>query len=115
MAKKVGKFLLFTAALGAVGAACYYYMQKKDAELLADLDEDFDDFSEDEEDAPARNYVPLTIEEPAGQAPADEVPADEVPEEATTFTPLTETISVTPDADEQIESSEDFFDDEENE
>ena len=29
MAKKFGKFLLFTAAVGTAAAAVYYYMQKK--------------------------------------------------------------------------------------
>ena len=30
MAKKFGKFLLFTAAIGTAAAAAYYYLQKKD-------------------------------------------------------------------------------------
>ena len=34
MAKKFGKFLLFTAAVGTAAAAAYYYMQQKDS--LAD-------------------------------------------------------------------------------
>lgn len=29
MAKKFGKFLLFTAAVGTAAAAAYYYMQQK--------------------------------------------------------------------------------------
>ena len=40
MAKKFGKFLLFTAAAAAAGAGVYYYLQKKNE--LAALDE-FDD------------------------------------------------------------------------
>ncbi len=31
MAKKFGKFLLFTAAVGTAAAAVYYYMQKKES------------------------------------------------------------------------------------
>ena len=34
MAKKFGKFLLFTAAVGTAAAAAYYYMQQKNS--LAD-------------------------------------------------------------------------------
>ncbi|MFR8844124.1 MAG: hypothetical protein ACLVGL_03165 [Waltera sp.] len=33
MAKKFGKFLLFTAAVGTAAAAAYYYMQQKDSQL----------------------------------------------------------------------------------
>ena len=55
MAKKFGKFLLFTAAV-------YYYMRKKDAVELSPEDDDYDDFSEDldEDTDSSRNYVPLT-------------------------------------------------------
>ena len=49
MAKKFGKFLLFTAAVGTAAAAAYYYMQQKDSQLKesSDADEDYDDFHED--------------------------------------------------------------------
>lgn len=62
MAKKFGKFLLFTAAVGGAAAAVYYYMRKKDSDDMLFEDEDYDDFSEDlDEDAePSRNYVSLT-------------------------------------------------------
>ena len=33
MAKKFGKFLLFTAAVGTAAAAAYYYMQQKNSLL----------------------------------------------------------------------------------
>ena len=46
MAKKFGKFLLFTAAVGTAAAAAYYYMQQKDSQLKesSDADDDYDDF-----------------------------------------------------------------------
>ena len=64
MAKKFGKFLLFTAAVGGAAAAVYYYMRKKDTDSDILDDEDYDDFSEDlDEDAETTtNYVPLTPE-----------------------------------------------------
>ena len=34
MAKKFGKFLLFTAAVGTAAAAAYYFMQKKDSAVM---------------------------------------------------------------------------------
>ena len=43
MAKKFGKFLMTTAALGAIAASAYYFFWKKDAELDDDYDEgDYD-------------------------------------------------------------------------
>lgn len=64
MAKKFGKFLLFTAAVGATAAGVYYYLKKKsDQEAICEIeDEDYDDFSEDFEETP-RSYVQL---DPAG-------------------------------------------------
>ena len=49
MAKKFGKFLLFTAAVGTAAAAAYYYMQQKNSLLMesTDADDDYDDFHED--------------------------------------------------------------------
>ena len=45
MAKKFGKFLLFTAAVGTAAAAAYYYMQQKDSQLKesSEADDDYDD------------------------------------------------------------------------
>ena len=62
MAKKFGKFLLFTAAVGSAAAAAYYYFRKKDAEYDLIEDEDYDDFSDDlNDDADtSKNYVTLT-------------------------------------------------------
>lgn len=87
MAKKFGKFLLFSAVLGGAAAAAYYYFQKKDADNSLSEDEDFDDFSEDSdgETETDRKYVSLT---PGGEAPAQEekkdsfVPLDKVAQPA---------------------------------
>ena len=68
MAKKFGKFLMVTAALGAVAAGAYYYLQGKDRSVDDDFDDDdFDNFDDDlEEDEAAkdadRNYVDLDLE-----------------------------------------------------
>ena len=63
MAKKFGKFLLFTAAVGTAAAAAYYYMQQKDSQLKesSDADDDYDDFHEDLDKSTefSRNYVHL--------------------------------------------------------
>lgn len=108
MAKKFGKFLLFTAAIGAAGAAAYYYMQKKDAELMDELDDDYDDFSEDIEEDNSRTYVPLNHEETAAQdlSGQTETPDDD------SFTPLSEQVAQTAQtaANEVKEAVEDFFD-----
>ena len=69
MAKKFGKFLMVTAALGAVAAGVYYYLQGKDRFVDDDFDDDddFDNFDDDLEDDEAakdsdRNYVDLDLE-----------------------------------------------------
>ena len=69
MAKKLGKFLMVTAALGAVTAGAYYYLKSKDALVDDDFDDDddFDNFDEDlDEDGAAkeadRNYVDLDLQ-----------------------------------------------------
>lgn len=69
MAKKFGKFLMVTAALGAVAAGVYYYLQGKDDFVDDDFDDDddFDNFDEDLDDDGAvketdRNYVDLDLE-----------------------------------------------------
>lgn len=112
MGKKFGKFLLFTAAVGAAGAAAYYYMQKKDAALLSESDDDYDDFSEDEEeDVSSRSYVPLNHEEPA--ASDSEAPAGESGNAEDLFTPLADQVSQTAEnvKNEVEEAVEEFFDD----
>lgn len=69
MAKKFGKFLLFSAVAGAAVAGAYYYMKNKDASCAEDMDddEDFDDFGEDldeeaKEEEKTRSYVDLKLE-----------------------------------------------------
>ncbi|MDD6812558.1 MAG: hypothetical protein PUD93_12015 [Lachnospiraceae bacterium] len=73
MAKKFGKFLMTTAALGALAAGAYYYFQKKEAldDEVFDDDDDFDDFDEDldeEESNSERKYVDLDISKAADSA-----------------------------------------------
>lgn len=65
MAGKFGKFLVFSAAVGAFAAATYYYLQKKDQPIKHPFDsedDDFDDFAEEDldEDMSDRSYVTLT-------------------------------------------------------
>ena len=102
MAKKFGKFLLLTAAVGTAAAAVYYYMQKKDSVTDIPEDEDYDDFSEDlnEDSESSRNYVSLN---PEGKTDA---PAEEDSEKKDTFTPLTEQVK------KAEETVEEFFDEE---
>ncbi len=60
MAKKFGKFLLFTAAAGAAAAGVYYYLKKKSDKNVFEIeDEDYDDFSEDLDETEPRSYVQL--------------------------------------------------------
>ncbi|MCH5248588.1 MAG: hypothetical protein J1E98_01580 [Lachnospiraceae bacterium] len=71
MAKKFGKFLMTTAALGALAAGAYYFFMKKDEFLDDDFDEDddFDDFDEDLDDdvesEADRKYVDLDLSKTA--------------------------------------------------
>ncbi|MBQ6888491.1 MAG: hypothetical protein IJN54_13370 [Lachnospiraceae bacterium] len=68
MAKKFGKFLLVSAAIGAVAAGAYYYLQNKNMVPDNDFDDDddFDDFSEDldneNSDSSERSYVSLDFD-----------------------------------------------------
>ncbi len=99
MAKKFGKFLLLTAAVGTAAAAAYYYMQKKDAATDIPEDDDYDDFSEDldENTESSRNYVALNPDTKAEALGEDADKKD-------TFTPLSEQINKTE------ETVEKFFD-----
>lgn len=106
MAKKFGKFLLLTTAVGTVAAAAYYYLQKKDSVIDIPDDEDYDDFSEDpdENTDSSRNYVSLNTE---AKTDASEG-GDE--EKKDTFTPLSEQVKK---AGEKVEETvEEFFDEE---
>lgn len=72
MAKKFGKFVLFSALAGAAAAGTYYYLQKKQNDPLKDMDmaddfEDFDDEFDDEtfdaeDPSKNRSYVSLDLE-----------------------------------------------------
>ncbi len=64
MAKKFGKLLMVTAALGAVAGGAYYYLKGRDALMDDDFDddEDFDNFDDDlDEGETDRNYVDLDL------------------------------------------------------
>lgn len=86
--KKFGKFLLFTAAVGAVAAGAYYYFQNKESVAGDDLDEDedYDDFSEDldedssdQSDSSKRSYVSLNLDKKeGGQEPVSQEDAAKV-------------------------------------
>lgn len=121
MAKKFGKFLLFTATVGTAAAATYYYMQQKDSKLKesSDADDDYDDFHEDLEESNefSRNYVPLNtaVQTPEASAPekADTTDADA---DASDFTPLSDQAAdLSEEEDETVEDVEEFFDEEDAE
>ena len=64
MAKKFGRLLMVTAALGAVAGGVYYYLKGRDALMDDDFDddEDFDNFDDDLDDNETdRNYVDLDL------------------------------------------------------
>ncbi len=110
MAKKFGKFVLFTAAAAAACAGIYYYFQNKDkfsAKFNGDEDEDYDDFSEDLDDADAnRSYVPLSHENTSGEntdASAEGSDKEEAP-----FEKLSSLVADT--AKKAEEKVEEFFD-----
>lgn len=126
MAKKFGKFLLCTAAIGTAAAAAYYYFSKKDSDLsmLHEVDDDYDDFSDDlddDTDTSSRSYVALNRE---GQTTADESDTSErtdAPESTDSsetndpsgFTPLAEQF-VQPTVENTAETIEEFFDEEDD-
>lgn len=111
MAKKFGKFLLFTAAVGTAAAAAYYYVRKKDSEasIFQDDDDDYDDFSEDlddDTDASSRNYVPLNRE---GQSTSEDNGSQQ--KSTSDFTPLEH---LAQDTEKLEETVEEFFDEEDS-
>lgn len=103
MAKKFGKFLLFTAAVASAAAAACYFLQKKDSVDAAPEDDDYDDFSEDldADTDVSQNYVPLTPESKTAEKPE---------EQKDSFTPLSETVAQA--AEKAEETVEEFFDEE---
>lgn len=78
MAKKFGKFLLFSAAVGAAAAGVYYYLQNKDADDFDFDSDDFDDSDEtdlddyEEKDLGERSYVDLHLDAPEASDSADD-------------------------------------------
>lgn len=114
MAKKLGKIVLFTAAVASVATAVYYFMQKKEREKDIAEEEDFDDFSDDTDKTSesSRNYVPLNSDAPAEETETDSASESETPEKEPegTFTPLSEQVSQA--ADKTVETVEEFFDEE---
>ena len=121
MAKKFGKLLVFSAVIGsAIGAVCYF-VRKKNAET-DNAEEDYDDFSGEEETKSddSRNYVPLTPdakpekaeeEAPAAETASEETPKEDAAEESG-FTPLAEQVAET--AQKAEETVEEFFDEEDS-
>ena len=114
MAKKFGKFLLFTAAIGGAAAAAYYYFQKKDADNFASEDEDYDDFSEDLDDdaETGKNYVTLIPDSEASEEGSEETKKD-------TFVPLNQVAQPTDKSqaktgDKADAEVEEFFDEEDS-
>lgn len=109
MSKKIGKFILAATAVTTAAAAAYYFMRKDRSITIDNLDEDFDDFSDESVDDSERSYVELNAE--AGTSGDGETPA----KEPVTFTSLTKQIKKTAGrvVGRTIEAVEDFFDDEE--
>lgn len=108
MAKKFGKVLMVTAALGAVAAGAYYYLQNKDSFVDDDFedDDDFDNFDEDLDEETDRNYVDLNLDK-----------ADEFKEglEAAKADATEKVVGAVKDAAEKAETKvEEFFDDEDD-
>ena len=130
MAKKFGKFLLFTATASAVAAGVCYYLKKKSDDDLAfasDDEEDYDNFSEDLDNGDAaRSYVSLSKEtEPEAESAEEETAEESVSEEESIkeetaeesvsvedaqndFTPLADQVQ-----EKKEEQVEEFFDEEE--
>ena len=126
MAKKFGKLLLVSAAIGSAIGAVYYFARKKDAERDS-AEDDYDDFSEEnEKESDSRSYVPLNPEGQAEgkesaapaqeEAPADSNCAAQDTSDASAgqdgFTPLAEQVADT--AQKAEESVEEFFDEEDS-
>ena len=126
MAKKFGKLLLVSAAIGSAIGAVYYFARKKDAERDS-AEDDYDDFSEEnEKESDSRSYVPLNPEGQAEgkesaapaqeEAPADSNCAAQDTSDASAgqdgFTPLAEQGADT--AKKAEESVEEFFDEEDS-
>lgn len=116
MAKKFGKILMATAAIGAVAAGVYYYLQGKDSFVDDDFDDDdFDNFDEDldeeessEKKEADRNYVDLDLEK--SNAEGFKEGLDAAAADATE-----KVVGAVKETAENVETKvEEFFDDEED-
>ena len=126
MAKKFGKFLLFTAAAGSAAAAVYYYLQKKEAankdtagecgeEASCSSHKHSDEASSEKkhsDDAASRNYVPLSPEPKTTSPEADQKTGTDQEKPEDTFTPLSQQLSQSSDS--TGETVEEFFDEEDS-
>lgn len=113
MAKKFGKVLLFTAAIGsAVGAICYF-LKKRDAAQDAE-EEDYDDFDESKDKAcpQSGNYVPLNPEPKTEDAESTDSAGEKDEAADSSFTPLAEHVAQA--AEKAEETVEEFFDEEDS-
>ena len=115
MAKKFGKFLLFSAAAGAIAAGTYYFLQNKDKFLNKDTDDDsdddYDDFSEDLDDDSERSYVPLNADGTDIASAIKEKAEDAV--EAVKEKTEDIVSAVSDKAEDAVETVEEFFDEDE--
>lgn len=95
MAKKFGKVLLFTAAVGSAAAAVCYFLRKKDHSQDGE-EEDYDNFCNDSDESSdsSRNYVSLNPDasDAHDSSSEEEGPAD-CNDSKEGFTPLTEQIA----------------------
>ena len=126
MAKKFSKFLMTSAALGALAAGAYYFFWKKDAESDNDFDdeEDFDEFDEDldEEDSSGkaeadRKYVDLDLTKAAETAAEKAEETAEAFKEGLNAAKAETTdkiVGAAEKAEEAAAKVEDFFNDEDN-
>lgn len=98
MSKKLGKFLILTAAVStAAAAAAVYYMRKK-ADKAEICEEDLEDVADITEDSASRSYVSLGKEAAEESCCTSSCPDTSVIEECTDA-PVEET----------IEKTEEFF------
>ena len=118
MSKKFAKLLVFSAAIGSAIGAAYYFARKKNAEADS-AEEDYDDFSEEEETKPGRSYVPLNPEDGAKDetasaeesASSEEAPGEETSTGEDGFTHLADFTSKTAETVQNTEETvEEFFD-----
>lgn len=115
MSKKFGKFILAATAVTTAAAAAYYFTQKKKENDL-NTDEDFDDFSEDEDEN--CSYVELDMEGAKSEADTSKAAGGEdmVSKAAATISNIANKIGETTGkvVGRTIEKVEEFFDDEDD-